>query len=70
MCTESGVNAVQETAETIEGAGREITQGYQKEPWGQETFRVVSVGGSVLAFAETPWARRIAQRMEAAAGDA
>ena len=58
------VDDVKSAALHIEGAGQAITQVPREEPWGQKTFRMLSPGGSLLGFAETPWARRITQQME------
>jgi len=57
-------------ASRIEDAGQEIAQAPREEPWGQKTFRMLSPGGSLLGFAETPWARRITQQLEVAESDA
>ena len=58
------VDDLNDAAEKIEGQGRGLSQQPQEEPWGQETFRMISPGGSLLGFAETPWGRRIAQHLE------
>ncbi|MBW4473571.1 MAG: VOC family protein [Stenomitos rutilans HA7619-LM2] len=58
------VDDVKHAALHIEGAGQTITQVPREEPWGQQTFRMVSPSGSLLGFAETPWARRITQQIE------
>ena len=58
------VDDVKSSALRIEGAGQTITQAPLEEPWGQKTFRMLSSGGSLLGFAETPWARRITQNLE------
>ena len=60
---------VTDAARSIAGAGRQILQAPRDEPWGQKTFRMLSPGGSLLGFAETPWARRITQQIEAADSD-
>ena len=57
-------------ASRIESARWEIAQAPREEPWGQKTFRMFSPGGSLLGFAETPWARRITQQLETADSDA
>jgi len=64
------VDDVEDTAANIKGSGHEIAQGPREEPWGQKSFRMVSLGGSVLGFAETPWARRIKRQMETGENDA
>jgi catechol 2,3-dioxygenase-like lactoylglutathione lyase family enzyme len=60
------VDDVKNSARHIESAGWKIEQVPREEPWGQKTFRMLSPGGSLLGFAETPWARRITQGMETA----
>ena len=63
------VDKVQDVARRIEADRREIAQAPREEPWGQKTSRMISPGGSLLGFAETPWARRITKQMETAEGD-
>jgi len=58
------VNDVATAAQTIESAGGTVDQAPREEPWGQKAFRMISPGGSVLGFAETPWAREIVQQMQ------
>lgn len=58
------VDRVEDAAANIEAAGRDVAQAPRTEPWGQKTMRMFSPGGSVLGFAETPWARRIVKQME------
>ena len=53
----------------VSDAGHEITQHLREEPWGQKTFRMISPGGSILGFAETPWARRMTQSAETSADE-
>ncbi len=57
-------------AEKISGAGRQIAQGPRTESRGQKTCCMISPGGGLLGFAETPWARRIKQQLEAEKSDA
>ena len=64
------VDDVEDAAGRIESHGRRIAQAPREEPWGQKTFRMISPGGSLLGFAETPWARRITNQMETARSDA
>ncbi len=64
------VDDVEQTAARLEQAGSPIAQAPRTEPWGQKTLRMLSPGGSLLGFAETPWARRITRPMETAEGDA
>ena len=59
------VDDVQQTAAEIKGQGRQIVQGPRTEPWGQKTTHMFSPGGSLLGFAETPWARKITSQMKA-----
>ena len=63
------VDDVKDAASRIESAPRQIAQAPRQEPWGQKTFRMLSPGGSLLGFAETPWARRITKAMETAEDD-
>jgi catechol 2,3-dioxygenase-like lactoylglutathione lyase family enzyme len=63
------VDSVEDAARRLEGDGRQIAQAPRLEPWGQKTLRMFSPGGSLLGFAETPWARKITQQMETAEGD-
>ena len=58
------VDSTEEAAAKIKGDGCEIAQEPTEEPWGQKTFRLISPGGSLLGFAETPWARKIIQEMK------
>ncbi len=60
------VDSVEQAAGCIEADERELAQAPREEPWGQKTCRMISPGGSLLGFAETPWARRIAQQLESA----
>lgn len=62
------VDDVQSAATHIEAAGQEIAQPPREEPWGQKSLRMLSPSGSVLGFAETPWARRLKQQLEAEKG--
>ncbi|MDP6445590.1 MAG: VOC family protein [Pirellulaceae bacterium] len=55
---------IQDAAQCIADAGGDIAQGPREEPWGQKTFRMLSPGGGLLGFAETPWARNISQQLE------
>ncbi len=61
---------VADAARRLEEAGQQISQAPREEPWGQKTFRMLSPGGSLLGFAETPWARSLTQHMETSDGDA
>ncbi len=63
------VDDVRETAAGLERGGKQLAQAPREEPWGQKTLRMISPGGSLLGFAETPWARRITRAMETARGD-
>jgi catechol 2,3-dioxygenase-like lactoylglutathione lyase family enzyme len=63
------VDNVEDTAGRIARDGRDIAQAPRLEPWGQKTLRMLSPGGSLLGFAETPWARKITRQMEVAEGD-
>ena len=58
------VDAVEETAATIEKSGGEVVQAPRLEPWGQKTCRMLSPSGGLVGFAETPWARKVVKPME------
>jgi len=58
------VDDVQDAATSIDGDGQEVAQAPREEPWGQKTFRMLSPGGSLLGFAETPWARKVTQQLD------
>ncbi|MCP4784920.1 MAG: hypothetical protein GY903_29015 [Fuerstiella sp.] len=60
LTMEFEVDNVDETRKTVERTGRSVAQKPRLEPWGQKTCRMFSPAGSLLGFAETPWARRIA----------
>jgi len=64
------VDDVTAASDKITGNAYKMAQDPREEPWGQKTCRMFSPGGSVLGFAETPWARRITKPMEMAEGDA
>ena len=64
------VDSVEEASKQIESHGRELAHAPREEPWGQKTFRMISPGGSLLGFAETPWARQITKEMETEKSDA
>ena len=64
------VDDVKGAAGCVENATECLEQNPREEAWGQTTFRMLSPGGSLLGFAETPWARRITQSMQTAEGDA
>ena len=63
------VDSVNDTASDIERAGHQVVQAPRLEPWGQKSFRMISPSGSILGYAETPWARRITKPMETAECD-
>ena len=54
------VDRVDETATHLKDNHWPVPQGPQTEPWNQNTCRVLSPGGGVLGFAETPWGRKLA----------
>ena len=64
------VDSVQEAAEHLAAAGEKIVNEPREEPWGQKCCRVMSPSGSLLGFAESPWARTLKQQLEAAEGEA
>jgi len=59
------VESVDEAARALDASAATLVQGPQTEPWGQKTCRAVALGGGVLGFAETPWARKLEQQVEA-----
>ena len=63
------VDNIQDAAQQIERTGGKISQQPRQEPWGQKTCRLISPGGGLLGFAETPWARKITKQLEAVEGD-
>jgi catechol 2,3-dioxygenase-like lactoylglutathione lyase family enzyme len=69
-CTlEFEVDSVDETAAHLKDSDWPVPQGPQTEPWDQKTCRVLSPGGGVLGFAETPWGRKLVKHAEVEAGD-
>jgi uncharacterized glyoxalase superfamily protein PhnB len=59
------VDAVDSAATTLRESAATLIQGPQTEPWGQKSLRAIALGGGVLGFAETPWARTLKQAPEA-----
>lgn len=59
------VDNVDDAAKQLDESAVTVVQGPQMEPWGQKSFRAVSLGGGVVGFAETPWARQLKQQVEA-----
>ncbi len=47
--------------------GGVLLRGAQTEPWGQKTLRFTMPSGSLGEIGETPWARELAQNVEAKA---
>ncbi len=70
LTLEFEVDSVQEASDKLTTAGEKLVNEPRDEPWGQKCCRMMSPSGSVLGFAESPWARRITQQLETAEGDA
>jgi lactoylglutathione lyase len=64
------VDDLTETAQRVDSSQSVLLQPPHTEPWGQSTCRAIAPGGGLLGFAVTPWARWLAQEVEAAQGDA
>jgi catechol 2,3-dioxygenase-like lactoylglutathione lyase family enzyme len=64
------VDDLNQTAEQIDASQCVLVQPPHEEPWGQKTTRAIGPGGGLIGFAVTPWARRLAQEVQAAQGDA
>jgi catechol 2,3-dioxygenase-like lactoylglutathione lyase family enzyme len=64
------VDDLDETGRQLGGSPLTVIQPPHMEPWGQKTCRAIAPGGGILGFAVTPWARRLAQEVQAAQGDA
>ncbi|HEY4234880.1 MAG TPA: VOC family protein [Lacipirellulaceae bacterium] len=63
------VDDLDQTASQIGQSQCVVVQEPHTEPWGQKTCRAIAPGGGLLGFAVTPWARRIAQQVQASPGD-
>jgi catechol 2,3-dioxygenase-like lactoylglutathione lyase family enzyme len=63
------VDELDQTANQIDASQCVLVQPPHEEPWGQKTCRVIAPGGGLLGFAVTPWARRLAQQVQAAPND-
>jgi catechol 2,3-dioxygenase-like lactoylglutathione lyase family enzyme len=59
------VDDVDRAAQQLAARGVQLTQQPKTEPWGQRSCRLIALGGGLLGFAETPWARQIRQHLEA-----
>jgi len=59
------VDTVDGAVPALRGAG--LVQAAQDEPWGQRTARFMSPSGALCEVSETPWARRLAQTVQAEA---
>ncbi|MGD9633393.1 MAG: VOC family protein [Pirellulales bacterium] len=59
------VDSVDDAAVTIRQSSATLIQRSQVEPWGQKSLRAIALGGGVLGFAETPWARTLKRAPEA-----
>jgi catechol 2,3-dioxygenase-like lactoylglutathione lyase family enzyme len=63
------VDDLDQAAKQIDAGQCVLVQPPHDEPWGQKTCRAIAPGGSLLGFAITPWARRLAQQVQAASND-
>lgn len=61
------VEAVADAERTLAGRGWPVVQRRREEPWGQVTSRFFSPSGALCEVAETPWARRLSQPLQAEA---
>jgi len=59
------VDNLERAADEVAAGGCEVVQPPHVEPWGQKTCRAIALGGGLLGFAETPWARDLKQQVEA-----
>jgi catechol 2,3-dioxygenase-like lactoylglutathione lyase family enzyme len=64
------VDDLDQTASGVDGSACVLVQPPHTEPWGQQTCRAIAPGGGILGFAITPWARSLAQQVQAAPSDA
>lgn len=64
------VEAVADAERELAGKAWPILQPRRQEPWGQVTSRFYSPSGALCEVAETPWARRLSQPLQAEAEDA
>jgi catechol 2,3-dioxygenase-like lactoylglutathione lyase family enzyme len=63
------VDEVRAAEQRLTSAGAPPVQARRTEPWGQITARLLSPSGALAEVAETPWARRIVQPLQAAEED-
>ncbi len=59
------VDDVDAASNAIKSKGWKIAQATKKEPWEQITSRFFTPSGALSEVSETPWARRIAQNVQA-----
>ncbi len=59
------VDDVDAASNAIKSKGWKIAQATKKEPWDQITSRWFAPSGALCEVSETPWARRIAQNVQA-----
>ena len=64
------VDDLDQTAADVDDSQCVLVQPPHTEPWGQKTCRAIAPGGGILGFAITPWARSLAQQVQAAPSDA
>ena len=62
------VEGVSDSVAEVEKRGWPLLHGPKEEPWGQETSRFLSPGGSLCEIARTPWARQVTQDVQAQEG--
>jgi catechol 2,3-dioxygenase-like lactoylglutathione lyase family enzyme len=59
------VDDINQVPDRLKSGSRRLIQPPHQEPWNQTTCRGIAPGGGVIAFAVTPWARRLAQPPQA-----
>jgi catechol 2,3-dioxygenase-like lactoylglutathione lyase family enzyme len=64
------VDDLDRAAAAIDSSPYVLVQPPRTEPWGQITCRAIALGGDLLGFAVTPWARSLSQQVEAVPADA
>jgi len=60
------VESVDAATPTLARTDGVLAQAGQNEPWGQRTARFWSPSGTLCELSETPWARQLAQPVQAA----
>jgi len=64
------VDNVDAVAEQLAASGCQLVTPPKTEPWGQKSCRLITLGGGLMGFAETPWARTLVQQVVAEKADA